>query len=86
MINTVYQSVSKLLLYHGESPDKPRVVLLAPTGVSSININGTTLHSALGLQYPLNNKVLDSLRNKLAEVELIIIDEISMVSQKASGF
>ena len=45
------------------------------------------LHSALGLPcqgplYPLNNKVIDSLRNKLAEVELIVIDEISMVSQK----
>ena len=26
--------------------------------------------------------MLDSLRNKLSEVELIIIDEISMVSQK----
>ena len=35
LIKTVYQSVSKLLLYHGESPDKPRVLLLVPTGVSS---------------------------------------------------
>ena len=49
LIKTVYQSVSKLLLYHGDSPDKPRVLLLAPTGVSTIKISGTTLHSALGL-------------------------------------
>ena len=87
LIKTVYQSVSKLLLYRGERPDKPRVLLLAPTGDSSININGTTLHSALGLPcqgplYPLNNNILDSLRNKLSEVELIVIDGISMVSQK----
>ena len=87
MIKTIYQSVSKLLLYRGERLDKPRVLLLVPTGVSSININDTTLHSALGLPcqgplYPLNNKMLDSLRNKLSEVELIVIDEISMVSQK----
>ena len=28
LIKTVYQSVSKLLLYHGESSAKPRVLLL----------------------------------------------------------
>ena len=87
LIKTIFQAVSKVLLYHGTNPEKPRVLLLAPTGVASININGTTLHSAFGLPcegsfYPLNNKTLDSLRTKLSEVQLIIIDEISMVSKK----
>ena len=45
---SVYQSVSKLLQYHGGSPEKPRVLILAPTGVASININGTAIHSAFG--------------------------------------
>ena len=87
LIKTIYQAVSKIFLYHGSCPDRPRVLLLAPTGVASINIDGTTLHSAFGLPcdgpfYPLNNKVLDSLRRKFSEVQLIIIDEISMVSKK----
>ena len=87
LIKTVFQAVSKMFLYHGANPEKPRVLLLAPTGVASININGTTLHSAFGLPcegpfYPLHNKTLDSLRNKFSEAALLIIDEISMVSKK----
>ena len=87
LIKAVYQAISKIFLYHGSNPEKPRVLLLAPTGVASININGTTLHSAFGLPcegpfYPLNHRTLDSSRKKLSEVKLIIIDEISMVSKK----
>ena len=62
-------------------------MLLAPTGLASININGTTLHSAFGLPcggtfYPLNNRTLDSLRNTLSEVQIVVIDQMSMVSKK----
>ena len=59
------------------------MLLLAPTWVASININGTTIHSALGLlcKGPLSSKLLDFLRNKYFEVDYYI-DEISMVSQK----
>ena len=49
LIKTIFQAVSEIFLYHGVSPEKPRVMLLAPTGVASFNINGTTLHSAFGL-------------------------------------
>ena len=31
-------------LYSG-SPDKPKVLILSPTGVAAININGTTINS-----------------------------------------
>ena len=60
-------------------------MLLAPTGVAAININGTTIHSGLGINvgsklYPLKDQQRASLRNKLLEIRLIIIDEISMVS------
>ena len=46
---------------------------------------GTTLHSGLdfkfGTEYvPLNGKRLDQMRNLLEDLELIIIDEISMIS------
>ena len=49
LIKTIFQAVSKIFLYHDVSLEKPRVMLLAPNGVASININGTTLHSAFGL-------------------------------------
>ena len=58
---------------------------MAPTGVAAVNIDGTTIHTALGINvggklYPLNDRQRGILRNKLAEVKFIIIDEISMVS------
>ena len=60
-------------------------MLLAPNGVAAININGTTIHSGLGINVggklcPLSEQHRAALRNKLSEVRLIIIDEISMVS------
>ena len=86
-IKTVYQSISKLLQYHGGSPEKPRVIISAITGVACINTNGTTMHSAFGLPcrgklYPLDRNTLAFLRNKSSEVQLIIVDEISMVSKR----
>ena len=76
-----------MLQYHGGSPEKPQVLILAPTGVASINVNDTTAHSALGLPccgnlFPLDSNTLAALRNKYAEVGLIILDEISMVLKK----
>ena len=72
-------------MHNSVNPDKPRVLILAPNGVAAININGTTVHSGLGIWigkgfFPLNDKQRGILRNKLSEVKLVIIDEISMVS------
>ena len=36
--------LSKGLIYKGGELEKPRILLLAPTGVAAININGTTIH------------------------------------------
>ena len=78
-------SLNKVLGYKGGDANKPRILLPAPTGVAAININGTTIHSGLGINvgsklYPLNDQQRASLRNKLLEIRLVIIDEISMVS------
>ena len=73
---------------------KKKHVILAPTGIAAINVGGVTLHSFFKLPfYPLlPNDSRYSVRNirkelkynsekckLLREVELIIIDEISMV-------
>eukprot|EP00111_Clytia_hemisphaerica_P014066 TCONS_00041399-protein len=61
-------------------------MLLAPTGVAAINIDGTTIHTGLGIPcknfIPLSDKQRTNLRLKLQEVSVIFIDEISMVSPK----
>ena len=49
LIKTLYSSVSKTLNFRTSSVDKPKVLLLAPTGVAAINISGTTIHSGLGI-------------------------------------
>ena len=49
LIKTIFLSLNKVLGYKGGDADKPRILLLAPTGVTEININGTTIHSGLGI-------------------------------------
>ena len=68
--------------------DKPKVLLVAPTGVAAVNIDGTNIHTSsvipigrYGKNLPrLNDKKRSALRNKLCELRTLIIDEISMVS------
>ena len=79
--------MTKKLLYHSNNPEKIRVLLLAPTGISAVNINGATIHSCLGItsygKYnKLGHKQKAYLRNKLSELKVIIIDEISVVSSE----
>ena len=85
LLKTLFLALTKILLHKGGEPDKPRVLKLAPTGVAAINIDGTTIHSGLGIFtnrecFQLSDKMRTSLRNKLSEVSVVIIDEISMVS------
>ena len=59
-----------------------------PTGVSAVNIDYMTLHSGQGIttrQHGKNvprliDKICSQLRNKLSEISVVIIEEISMVS------
>ena len=76
--------MSKELRYGSKETDKPRVLLLGPTGISAVNIGGT-IHSGLGIKpgvklLGLSDKMKSRLRNKLSEVKMVIIDEFSMVS------
>ena len=88
LIKTLYHSVRKLLCYNGQDLDKERVLLLAPTGIAAINIGGTTIHSAFQIPIKFHSRNIPKLsdnkrsvlRNKYSEVSVIIIDEISMVS------
>ena len=76
LIKTIYMSISKILMCKNDHPEKPRILLLARTGVATINIDGTTIHIALGITvgsklYPLNDRQRGILKNKLPEVKFI---------------
>ena len=85
LVKVINNAISKILLYHFEDPENPRVFLLGTTGISAVNIGGTTIHSGLGIKpgtklLGLNDKSKAALRNRLSEVQSLIIDEISLVS------
>ena len=50
LVKTIYNAKSKSLLYHCRESDKPRVLLLGPSGILAVNIAGTTIHSGLGIK------------------------------------
>ena len=66
------------------NPDQPCIVKTAFTGNAARLIQGLTLHTAFrfgfGNQYSsLADSIRDKMRNLLAKLEIVIIDEISMV-------
>lgn len=89
------------LLRYIASTTKKKHVILAPTGIAAINAGGVTLHSFFKLPFHplLPNDTRYSVRNirntlryngekikMLRELELIIIDEISMVRADVIDF
>ena len=40
-------SLNKVMMYKGVDPEKPRILLLAPTVVTAVHINRTTIHAEL---------------------------------------
>lgn len=55
------------------------VAVTAMTGLAALNIDGSTLHSFMGLGLDGKGKMSSSLKNKLFETKVLIIDEISML-------
>ena len=85
LTKVIYNAISKTLLYHCKDPEKPGVLLLGPTQISTVPIGETTIHSGLGIKsgtklLGLNENSKATLRNRLPEVKFLIIDELSMVS------
>lgn len=88
LIKTIYHTVVKTYkyMYAPMNPEKPTVLLAAPTGVAAINIDGTTINTALALPKntgevlpTMSDQKKTEMRLSLCELKLIIIDEISMV-------
>jgi ATP-dependent DNA helicase PIF1 len=72
---------STLLQYFLENTKKQRVVL-APTGVAAINVNGQTIHSFFGFPPKfIRKETIHRRRNRkmIKRIDTVIIDEVSMV-------
>ena len=83
LVKIIYNPYPKV--YSCKDPEKPRVLLLVTTGISAVNIGGTTIHSGFGIKPETkllgsNNKSKAALGNSFSEVKLLLIDELSMVS------
>ena len=74
----MYHTVVKTCKSAPMNPEKPTVLLTAPTGVAAINIDGTTQNTGDVLPAKSDQKKTQ-MRLSLCELKLIIIDEISMV-------
>ena len=70
----------------------PAVLLTAFTGTAAFNISGKTLHSILKLPRSLKppyqglGNALDEMRATLSNADILIIDEISMVSKELFSY
>lgn len=98
-IKAIYHTVNESFASAGSESSDTHVILTAPTGTAAFNIEGTTVHAALGLSsidrrkkvnqttaistetgsHFLSQEKKNMLRNKLKNLKIIIIDEISMV-------
>ena len=88
LIRALYQAA--VIHYNsraGENFNEVKILLLAPTGKAAYGIKGNTVHSALAIPAcqslktykPLDSSRLNTLRCKLRAVQLIFLDEISMI-------
>ena len=68
------------------NPEKPTVLQAASTGVAAINLDGTTINTALAIPKntgdflpAISDQKRTQMRLSLCDLNVIIIDEISMV-------
>ncbi|XP_071943751.1 uncharacterized protein [Antedon mediterranea] len=88
LVNCIYNEATRILGKIMENPDDFSILKLAPTGIAAYNIQGKTIHSALSIPIcislpyqPLGEEKISALRNQLGQLQIVIIDEISMVNQ-----
>ena len=92
--NALYEAFIRYLNSQPENdPDDISVVKVAPTGKAAFNIRGNTLHSAFkippnrGFNYcTLDRDRLNTIRSQLQRMQVVFIDEISMVGSGMFNF
>ncbi|XP_077968311.1 uncharacterized protein LOC144422216 [Styela clava] len=93
LVKAIYYETSKVLANRAEDISQIRVLLTASTGVAAYNIKATTIHSTFSIPVqatipyrPLAEEKLNTLKCRYENLELLIIDEISMVDYKLLSY
>ena len=89
MVQILASLLTKIFNSYSGTPDNNNMLLLAPTGVAALNIDGTSIHSGLEINLNCNTysmgKLSEALKAKLKcdylEIVAVVIDEISVVSK-----
>ena len=69
-------------------PMKPKGLIVAYTGKTTYNLGGTTVHSAFLMPFnksqflPLSKEMLDTLSKLYEELQLVFIDEASLIGSR----
>ena len=84
VIKTTAQWPERIFRKEGDDPNCPYILVTATTGTAAANIDGINLHSAFGFTFgneyfSLNDKTRDKKIAELKNLQIIIIDKISMV-------
>ncbi|XP_077972734.1 uncharacterized protein LOC144427420 [Styela clava] len=93
LVKAIYYETSKVLANRAEDISQILVLLTASTGVAAYNIKATTIHSTFSIPVqatipyrPLAEEKLNTLKCRYENLELLIIDEISMVDYKLLSY
>ena len=92
VIKAIYQSLYRYYnLMEGKNADEKRVLLCAYTGKAAFNINGSTISTAFHQKFKqkeqtLNCDTLNTFRSKYRKLSVVIIDEVSIVSNSVLNF
>jgi hypothetical protein len=86
---TLFQMLIRIYDAHNTiDPLKPKGLILAYTGRAAYNASGTTIHSALLMPFnkshflPLGKDMLDTLSKLYQELQLVFIDEASLIGSR----
>ncbi len=67
-------------LYKRFVDEGKRVVKTGSTGVAAVNISGSTIHSKMRLLENIENSLIEKKYSFLKDIDVLIIDEISMIN------
>ena len=84
LIQVMSKWVQHILQQPGDDCDSPYIVRAAPTGMAAANIEGSTMHSAFNFNFgynfiPLSDQKRDMFRKNFKNVQVVIVDEFSMM-------
>ena len=84
VIDAMSQQIEQILRTSGDDPSHPYIIKAAFTGTAAANIVGQTMHSAFSFNFgneflSLGDKSRDEKRKLLENLQVVIIDEYSMI-------